>query len=169
MRVFLGLRHPQVSDPAGSEDIREEHIPGLGREGDRQAEGLFVWGHAGDLEAEPFGPGEAVEILLREGAGQLPAAVRAEIEEEDRVPRRDRSHGPAFPMDYYRLDKLVGYPRLVRSGHGGNRVGAFPPFPAHHRPESPLGAVPSVVPVHRVVPPPHRSHLPDADLLHLRQ
>ena len=98
------------------------------------------------------GPGvalKAVGVFEDKGAGELPGSVAAEVEEDDAVPvfyGGVASDGDGF-------DKFVGFAAVVGVLYGCEGVGFCDAFALGEQVISQLGAFPTVVAVHGVIPP----------------
>ncbi len=151
VRVLLGLRHPQLANSLPAHHLPDGVAQGGVLEEHGVREGLVVGGHADQIGIErPAGPRERVEIGVRERPDDLPHAVRAEIEHEDRVPSGDRAVLPRG-LDHRRLDELIVLAAGVGHLQRLDRALRLEPFPRRDRPVGFLGPVPSLVPVHREV------------------
>ena len=102
-----------------------------------------------------FGPGaalKAVEVFECKGAGDLPGSVAAEVEEDDAVPifyggfARAVGDGDGF-------DEFVGFAAVVGVLYGCDGVGFCDAFALCEEVIGYLGAFPTVVAVHGVIPP----------------
>ena len=88
MRVFLGLRNAQLFQ-AQIRNMLPEHIfQARGGEQRRDPEVRLVFGHADERgQGRRPAPGKPVEVLPREGLGQLPGPVGAVVGEDRHIPR----------------------------------------------------------------------------------
>src|SRR5512138_1811711 len=109
---------------------------------------------------------ESVEAVEHDRAGQLARAVRAEVEEDDRITvTEDANRLPLRIDDDARLDELVGDVRGVRSFDQVFRRLRFRVCLAlSDRVVGALGAIPALVAVHGVVAATHRADPSDARL-----
>ena len=120
MRVLLGLSGVKLLQAIGSDDVGKNVLGERLGEGDLDVEGGVVLGH-GDKVGQRGNDlaVEAVEALLRERAGHLAGAVRAEVEEDDGIAISD-----ALVVANERIDELVtARVLLVERLDALNRIG----------------------------------------------
>ena len=142
MCVLLRLRRVELPDAVGADGLGERGGDDLLREGDGRRDVLCVPCHRGQVDAAPEQPPR-----------ELPAAVRAKVEEDRRVGRRNEAR-PAGQHD--RLDELVRRPARVALVHRVDGIGARLALAVEDRGDCPLGALGPIVAVHGVVAPDHR-------------
>ena len=141
MRVLLGLRRVELANAVGREHLGERVLDDVLREGDGEVEVVAVAGHRRQVDAE-----------LAELLAELARAVRAEVEEDRGVALGIQ---PRPPVDDDGLDELVRDPAVVARLHGSHGIMRVVNLVVHDRPQRALGALPALVPVHRVVPADH--------------
>jgi len=167
VRVLLRLRDPQVRDAAFAEHLPEHVDEPVHGEDDGKRELRRVGGHRRDAHVRDAAAGEAVERRLRKRLADLANAVRAEVEDEERVALFDaRARRARLLLHHDRQDELVGLSRRIRILHGGDGIARRRPFAQHHRRPRLLRAIPAAIAVHRVVAADDRR---DARALHSRE
>ena len=92
---------------------------------------------------------KAVEIFECKGAGELPGSVAAEVEEDDAV---SVFYG-GVASDGDGFDKFVGFTPVIGVLYGCDGVGFCDAFALCEEVVGDLGAFPTVVAVHGVIPP----------------
>ena len=145
-------RQPGLAERLG------QRARGLGRERDEDRQALLVLGHRHDEEIlrAPDGPrATSVEPVERravgERVGQLPRAVGAEVQVDDRVTVQRAASAPST-VDDRRHDELVGLAARVGGlDRGGRRRRAVCRLAVDDRVVAALGPLPALVAVHRVV------------------
>ena len=166
VRELLGLRRAVLRDALLGDPLAEDvhHLGGL-VEDDVRAEALLVVREGGVEDLEQLRAGEALELRIDEGAGDLAGAVAAEVEEQHRVAVLDEGRA----LDAGGRDELVadgvGVGRLVVIGlHGGGGRGGFRGRGAGEGVVGGLHAFPAVVAVHGPEAAGDAGDLADADL-----
>ena len=159
--VLLRLRDAQLGHAHPGEVLAQavDHaLPG---------EGHLHIGHGGVIlrgadegQGEEL-PGEAGELRVHQGAGQLPGPVGPEVEEDDAVVVADGALGVAD----HRLHELIRDAAGIGLPHGVDGVGiAGAPLAVDHGVVGLLHPVPALVPVHGVVAAHDGGDLAHADL-----
>ncbi len=142
--VLLRLGHVQLAHVVLGEHLRQRACNVLLGECDRCVEVRCIPGHGRDVDA-----------VVEQHAGQLPAAIGAEVEEDHRVAGLD----PRRSLDADRLNELICYPTVIRTLHRGKQLtgrnGAGAAF-FNDCLKGFLGTLEALVPVHCVVAPDDR-------------
>ena len=118
MRVLLGFGEAQVGAAVRGQDVRQvaAEVCGVKTTGSANVRSYTVI--VVQCDARAVRTVEAVEVVERDRAGQLPGAVRAEVEEDDRVAVADRPDRLAVGIhDHDGPDEFVGDAALVRRLH----------------------------------------------------
>ena len=140
--------------PAGLAERLRERACLLGPERDLDRQAGLVLGHRHDEEAHRGGPAvrgcrvEAGERRDAQRVGELPRAVGAEVDVDDRVTVVERA---VHAVDHGRREELVGLAAGVAGLDGRGRRRGVLPHPEHDGVVAALDAVPALVAVHRPV------------------
>jgi hypothetical protein len=162
VRVLLGFSEPEVLHRVSLQDVGEASRERLRFERDRQVQRGVVAREAGIGHLRRVAALELGKVGEGDRPRDLPYPVGPEVETDHRVAAPDRSEWRAVAGDDGRLDEFVG---------GAGRIGFFQPrawrgdglsAPMHDGVVRALRAVPSTIPIHRVVASADARDLPKA-------
>ena len=154
MCVLLGLGGVELRPAGARDDVGQHATERFVRKGDLRGQALLILGEGHEMRQ----PGvvfalEMVPGLVDNGVAQLARSVRTKVEEDHRVAvRHRRCRVLAERHDAGRNQEFVREPGLVALPDKGDRVGGGRSAGLDHSPIGALGPLPSLVPVHRVVP-----------------
>ena len=145
MGVLFGLRHAELLETAGADDVADGVLDDLGGIGDGQGQRLVILGGADIAERiDGLGTLESVKIGQIQGPGHLAGAVGTEVHENDAVALVDG----AVLADHGGLHKFVGHALSIAVFHSLHRVHSLHALTADDGAISLLHAVPALVAVH---------------------
>src|SRR5712692_6573418 len=120
----------------------------------QQRELAIVIRHTGETNVGLRASSEKDEMIFGKRASDLPSAIRPKVEKDHAIAiPHGRRRFVALIDDYNRLHELIGDAFAVRLANSGDRITARASFTQSHQSISLLGALPSLIAVHRVVAP----------------